>query len=305
MNFGAPELFSPFEPGADSGADRGCSIAKQKSLWYDLISLRLALQPVLEKVNEFSKLGSSGSLDGLEGVGAGENKSSDESTVMNALNALRDSLLALANAVRVVSLPSAQVGAREAGRDDSDPPTGNDAPTTADKPGLPPARDLTEVLPTSSPYVLAELTAWQRAYGQRVGRDSTTSVEQPIATQISYILTDRVRLRRRVVAPAGTGAGADQSGRKSRSVLSDREFYAALLKDFVANSSKANPQEFLRQLQVAKERKAVRKDYQKHLSKNRLINTRKIHRKLVNFVTPKDRPDGEYLRMVRSSIFGN
>lgn len=282
MDFGSPELFSRFEPGAGARAAQGRSIARQRSLWYDLISLRLALQPVLERLN---------GLSGIRGGVEGGSPSAEEDAARKSLCALQESLLALGNAVRVASQRPGRgglAGAEEPGEDN--------ALSREAGPRLSPARNLEDLASSSSPYVLAELEAWQQAYGPG------GAAKQPLATQISFILTDRARLRRRVIAEE-PGAAAGGSG-ASRWVLSDREFYASLLKDFVANSSRASPQEFLRQLQAAKERRAVRKGYKSHMSKNRLINTRKVHRKLVNFVTPKDRPDGEYLRMIRGSIFG-
>lgn len=89
-----------------------------------------------------------------------------------------------------------------------------------------------------------------------------------------------------------------------RGCFCDSDFLVTLCQDVMQSGSASNPMVVMEQLKRLQAKKAsTRPRRDRIINKDRMVNTKKIHKKLENFITPLKRPDSKYLKMVRGSLF--
>lgn len=89
-----------------------------------------------------------------------------------------------------------------------------------------------------------------------------------------------------------------------RGCFCDPDFLVTLCQDVMQSGSASNPMAVMEQLKRLQAKKAsTRPRRDRLINKDRMVNTKKIHKKLENFVTPLRRPDSKYLKMVRGNLF--
>lgn len=89
-----------------------------------------------------------------------------------------------------------------------------------------------------------------------------------------------------------------------RGCFCDSDFLVTLCQDVMQSGSASNPMAIMEQLKRLQAKKAsTRPRRDRFINKDRTVNTKKIHKKLENFVTPLKRPGFKYLKMVRGNLF--
>lgn len=89
-----------------------------------------------------------------------------------------------------------------------------------------------------------------------------------------------------------------------RGCFCDSDFLVTLCQDVMQSGSASNPMVVMEQLKRLQAKKAsTRPRRDRLINKDRTVDTKKIHKKLENFITPLKRPDSKYLKMVRGNLF--
>ncbi|EFO62414.1 Hypothetical protein GLP15_680 [Giardia lamblia P15] len=89
-----------------------------------------------------------------------------------------------------------------------------------------------------------------------------------------------------------------------RGCFCDSDFLVTLCQDVIQSGSASNPMVVMEQLKRLQAKKAsTRPRRDRLINKDRTVDTKKVHKKLENFITPLKRPDSKYLKMIRGNLF--
>lgn len=341
----------------------GKALVNQLAIWNDGVGICMAFQGLLDVANVLPDASSlpqfAASLPSKE--------SAELAEFQNLSKELESKLLMLTNSIR--RMESSKGNAKAASdssidtgaSDDSEHVSASTASTastspTGEKPAdtagraYPDAQTLDTVMTSCFSVLVDELEQTQRVIGSA---GSLAVIDQPMSTQVSYILRDSKRLARRLhmngkgVAPLGEpeelandvtvdadeykprravyteqalydpGTLEEQGLRTERTtltrkrrvpsacagILNDNDFFVALCNDLLSHGA-SNPSEIIEKLREARDRKvSLRKTYTRAMNKNRVVDTKKVHKKIVGFTQPARRPNEDYLRMIRGCLF--
>ncbi|TNJ30482.1 hypothetical protein GMRT_12689 [Giardia muris] len=193
-----------------------------------------------------------------------------------------------------------------------------------------------------STLISVHLDQIQKEHSISTQTTELTVLDRPISIQVSYLLQDMDRYLKRAymnvrnVRPLGLlpddnvddteklessvtkevimskVGGEDDTVRYSRirvapatwrGLYNDTEFFTMLCQDSLQSGGKGSPLEVVQQLKKLQARAHLRQNVPRSIIKDRSIDMTKVFKKLISFVPAVRRPDPEYLRMIRGSLF--
>lgn len=197
-------------------------------------------------------------------------------------------------------------------------------------------------VPELSALISVQLDQVQREHSISTQTTELAILDRPISVQVSYLLQDmdryisRARMNVRNVKPLGIISnddaidvgqidtsvkkevimskveGEDDTIKYSRTRVApaswrgfynDTEFFTMLCQDALQSSGKGSPLAVVQQLKKLQTRAHFRQNIPRNVTKDRSIDMTKVYKKIISFVPTVRRPDPEYLRMIRGSLF--